>query len=121
MKPTGCDSAWASPPLMSPCSEQGELPAAKAFTLAERDNNMSEQKSTGFMEELDRWTDANVVMPAFNATQDDWEAAVAQVKLAIREKVLESFNWRGSGVWGQSKGCPFSFCSQGLPEISAYV
>ena len=51
---------------------------------------MSEQKMS-FMQELDHWTDANVITPAFNATQDDWEPAVAEVKKAIREKVLESY------------------------------
>ena len=45
------------------------------------------------MQELDKWTDTNVVMPLFNtdANQDDWEEAVAQVKKAIREKVLQSY------------------------------
>lgn len=52
---------------------------------------MSEQKLS-FFEELDHWTDANVIAPAFNATQDDWEPAVAQVKKAIREKVRESYH-----------------------------
>ena len=51
---------------------------------------MSEQR-VSFMQELDRWTDNNVIAPAFNATQDDWEEAVQQVKKAIRERVLESY------------------------------
>jgi len=46
--------------LDSPCGEQGKLPAAKAFTLAERDKFMSEQeKSMSFMQELDLWGDAS--------------------------------------------------------------
>ena len=52
---------------------------------------MSEQK-VNYMTALDAWTDANVIAPAFNAEQDDWEDAVSQVKKAIREKVLESYH-----------------------------
>ena len=81
---------------------------------------MSEQK-INYMQQLDAWTDQAIIEPL---SDDGFVAGVEtslQIRRAIREKVLESFNWRGSGVWGQSKGCPFSFCSQGLPEISAYV
>lgn len=53
---------------------------------------MSEQK-TSFMTELDMWSEANVVGPLFHTdlNQDNWEEAVAQVKKAIRTKVLESY------------------------------
>jgi hypothetical protein len=77
------------------CSEQGKLPAAKAFTLAERDKFMSEQeKPKSFMQELDQWTEANILRPLFHTdpNQEDWEGAEAQVKKAIREKVLESYH-----------------------------
>ena len=46
------------------------------------------------MQELDRWTDANVIGPVFNTDpnqEEDWEWAVAQIKKAIRTKVLESY------------------------------
>ena len=55
---------------------------------------MSEQKqSSFFMQELDRWSDANVVSPLYagEASADEWMAAVERVKKAIRAKVLESY------------------------------
>jgi len=80
-------------PLDRPCSEQGKQPTAKAFKLAERDTNMSEEKQSSFMTELDRWTDANVISPLFagETSPDDWMEAVGRVKKAIRAKVLESY------------------------------
>ena len=53
---------------------------------------MSEQRMT-FMQQLDQWSGTNIIGPLFNTdpNQDDWENAVAQVKKAIREKVLESY------------------------------
>ena len=78
--------------LDSRCSEQGKLPAARAFKLAERDNRMSEEKKTSFMEELDKWTEASVVAPlADPANENNFDAAVEQVKKAVRQKVLESY------------------------------
>ncbi len=79
---------------MSPCSEQGKLPAAKEFTLAERDKHMSEQKPKSFMQELDEWSEENIFGPLFgiDPNQDDWESVEAQVKKAIREKVLDSYH-----------------------------
>jgi hypothetical protein len=83
-----------------PCSEQGKLPAAKAIRLAERDKHMSEQeKPTSFMEELDKWTDANVVQPLEQGVYDDLKTndpafrdeLVQGIKKAIRQKVLESY------------------------------
>jgi hypothetical protein len=82
------------------CGEQGKLLSAKAFKLAERDNNMSEQeKPKSFMQELDQWTDATVVKPLVQGVMDDlkstdprfWEEVVETVKKAIRTKVLESY------------------------------
>ena len=55
---------------------------------------MSEQqKPKSFMQELDEWSDANIIGPLFNTdpNQEDWEEAVEQVKKAIRTKVLESY------------------------------
>ena len=60
------------------------------------------------MEELDCWTDANVIALAFNATQDDWEPAVAAIKQAIRAKVLESYR-NGQAAGGVAKSRPSSF------------
>ena len=84
-------------PLDRPCGEQGKLPTAKAFKLAERDKHMSEQKS--FMQELDPWSDANVVGPLSSAdpNHEEWQAVVEQVKKAIRQKVLDSYR-NGQGV-----------------------
>lgn len=46
------------------------------------------------MEELDLWSDANIIGPL--ATTDpngsDWEGVVAQVKKAVRVKVLDSYH-----------------------------
>lgn len=60
---------------------------------------MSEQKTiarparTGFMAELDQWTDDNVLRPLFatDPNQEDWENVEELVKRAIREKVLQSY------------------------------
>jgi hypothetical protein len=53
---------------------------------------MSEQKPN-YMVVLDQWTEANVLRPLFGTdpNQEDWEGVEAQVKKAIREKVLESY------------------------------
>ena len=53
---------------------------------------MSEQK-VSFMQELDMWTNSNVISPLFasETSPDDWEDAVERVKKAIRAKVLESY------------------------------
>jgi len=54
---------------------------------------MSEQKQS-FMMELDLWTEANIIGRVFNTdpNQDNWEDVVAEVKKAIRAKVLESYH-----------------------------
>ena len=46
------------------------------------------------MQELDLWSDANVIEPLLHCTEtesSDWEKAVEQIKKAIRAKVLESY------------------------------
>jgi hypothetical protein len=75
---------------MSPCSEQGKLPAAKAFRLAERDKHMSEQK-LNYMQQLDAWTD-QAVFALLEADGFMPGAEIAlQIRQAIRTKVLESY------------------------------
>jgi hypothetical protein len=70
------------------CSEQGKLPTAEEFTLAERDNNMSEQeKPKGFMQQLESWTNQVVISPLI----DYGPAAIPDVHEAIQAKVLESY------------------------------
>ena len=82
-------------PLCLPCGEQGKLLPPKKFILPERDTKMSEQqKPKSFMEELDLWTDANVIGPLETndpKLHEEWTSVVEQVKKAIRTKVLESY------------------------------
>jgi hypothetical protein len=76
---------------------KGKLPTAEAFKLAERDKSMSEQKSN-YMQELSTWIDDNVIYPLqFGDSPEDpnarsLEEIAGQVRLAIREKVLESYH-----------------------------
>ena len=78
-------------PLDQPCSEQGKLPAAKEFKLTERDKNMPEQKRS-FMQELDLWSEMQVIEPLCNAEAlHDWPTVVERVQTAIRQKVLQSY------------------------------
>jgi hypothetical protein len=58
---------------------------------------MSEQdKPKNYMQQLDEWTDATIVLPLYAAFAKDsesvYEEAVLMVKKAIREKVLESYH-----------------------------
>ena len=64
---------------------------------------MSEAK-TNFMAELDRWTEENILQPLFGTdpNQDDWAAVEAQVKKAIRTKVLDSYHNGRRAAGGQS-------------------
>jgi len=76
---------------------------------------MSEQrKPKSFMEELDEWTHANVVMPLYEADRyepdklaggnvSEFQTAVEAVKRAIREKVLESYK---NGIKAGSRPLP---------------
>ena len=45
------------------------------------------------MQELDQWTEANILRPLFgpDSNQDDWGSVEEQLKKAIRTKVLESY------------------------------
>jgi hypothetical protein len=55
---------------------------------------MSEQeKPKSFMQELDRWSEENIFRPLFGTDphQDDYATVEAEVKRAIRQKVLESY------------------------------
>ena len=54
---------------------------------------MSEQRPSSFMQELDLWTESNVIGPLFASETDgaDWEPAIERVKKAVRQKVLESY------------------------------
>jgi hypothetical protein len=65
-------------------------------------HKMSEQKIS-FMAELDLWSDANIVGPLLSTDQrlGDPENVVAQIKKAIRGKVLESY--RNGQTAGPSK------------------
>jgi len=57
---------------------------------------MSEQKKSSFLEELDRWAQANVIDPMMYAfaeeDEDGWQEAGARIKKAIRQKVLDSYH-----------------------------
>jgi hypothetical protein len=78
--------------LDKPCGEQGKLQPPKKSRLPKGTEFMSEQKSS-FMQELDLWSEANIVGPLASAdpNHQDWEIAVEQVKKALRTKVLESY------------------------------
>ena len=57
---------------------------------------MSEEqkKSSSFMQELDKWTEMNIILPLGDASQrneEAWEETAVMVKKAIREKVLQSY------------------------------
>jgi hypothetical protein len=83
-------------PLDRLCGEQGKLHTAKALKLAERDKHMSEQtKPQSFMQELDAWTDREIIAPVVRATESDELRMLAEaragVRRSIRAKVLESY------------------------------
>jgi hypothetical protein len=77
------------------------LPTVIALRAERKDNTMSEQdKPTGYMQELDRWTGEQVIWPLMQGYQDretsksdePLDLAVQAVKKAIRERVLESYH-----------------------------
>jgi len=70
---------------------------------------MSEQKQS-FMQQLDNWTQSSVIDALYNSDpiEGNWDESVAQVKKAIREKVLESYR-NGLGAGGAAKSRPGSF------------
>jgi hypothetical protein len=68
--------------------------------LPERDKPMSEQqqKPKSFMEELDEWSNANVISPLLDTLAEDLDNVEEEVKKAIRAKVLQSYrNGRQAG------------------------
>jgi len=97
MKPIGL-TGDGDPPLDQGRSEQGKLPTAKEFMLAERDKHMSEQETpkSSYMQELDQWIETQVIealQEQWSRAQDgDMTATAEPIKKAIREKVLESYH-----------------------------
>jgi hypothetical protein len=83
------------------CGEQGKLLPPKKFILPERDINRSEEEKpkSSFMQELDRWSESEVINPLLYAgakgvedgAEADWEPTTEETKQKIRAKVLESF------------------------------
>ncbi len=68
---------------------------------------MSEQNQS-FMQILDQWTEATVINPLHDAViegnGDDCNAVCAQIKKAIRAKILESYrNGQNAGVAPKAK------------------
>ena len=81
-------------PLDLPCGEQGKLPTAKAFKLAERDKHMSEQEKPA----SSCRSSTSGVTPTSSSRcststspRQDWEEVAELVKKAIRAKNLESY------------------------------
>ena len=75
---------------------KAELPTSKKFKPQPKGTTtMSEQKKLSFMQELDRWTQTTIINPLWDAIegQDEMDVPVviAVIKLAIREKILESY------------------------------
>jgi hypothetical protein len=69
---------------------------------------MSEEKSS-FMQQLDAWTETTVIMPLCDPSREsEFDAAVEEVKKAIRQKVLESYR-NGQAAGGVAKSRPSSF------------
>ena len=62
------------------------------------------------MEELDQWSQANVIDALFNSDpiEGDWNQMVEEVKKAIRTKVLESYH-NGQAAAPSVKSQPGSF------------
>ena len=61
---------------------------------------MSEQKT--FMQQLDEWTDATVIMPLIDPeSEENFDPVAEKVKKAIREKVLESYR-NGQAAGGKA-------------------
>jgi tRNA(Ser,Leu) C12 N-acetylase TAN1 len=52
---------------------------------------MSEQQPQSFMAKLDQWTEASVIKPLLHSRSEDLELIEADIKKAIRVKVLESY------------------------------
>jgi hypothetical protein len=76
-------------------ASKASCPLPKHSGLPKGTNHMSEQKKS-FMQELDQWTDANVIDPLLDTGFEDFDAdvlreRVGRIRQAIRQKVLESF------------------------------
>jgi predicted O-methyltransferase YrrM len=71
-----------------------ELDAAHSATARQR------LATKGFMADLETWSEVNVIDPlrlASNSKPKEWDQTVADVKAAIRARVLESYrNGRGN-------------------------
>jgi hypothetical protein len=109
-------------PLTRPCGEQGKLPSAKAFMLAERDKTMSEEKKgPRFMEELDRWTRATILSPLEKAAEMEFAPELVESILrGLRTKVLESYrNGQAAGPRNQFGGERRPAYVRGLPNRTA--
>jgi hypothetical protein len=57
----------------------------------------TQDKPNNFMQELDAWSEGHVIGPLTDPDfvadpEEDFEATIAKVKRAIREKVLESYH-----------------------------
>jgi hypothetical protein len=64
---------------------------------------MSEQdKPKSYMQLLDEWMETYVIGPLLDHSSNDHEQTVAYVKMAIREKVLDSY--RNGQKAGPAKG-----------------
>jgi hypothetical protein len=68
-----------------------------------------QEKPKSYLQELDQWTQTNVIDALFNSDpiEGDWSELVAQVKKAIRTKVLESYH-NGQAAAGGTKSQPGS-------------
>jgi hypothetical protein len=68
---------------------------------------MSEQeKPSRFMEELDRWTEANVIEPLAEAANKQFDPELLdQIKKAVRIKVLQSYR-NGQAAGPKPSGFP---------------
>jgi hypothetical protein len=88
--------------LPFPCGEQHSAAHRQRFRAEERTSMSEQKKSSGYMQELDKWTQENVLDPLFAfwpevymphpMTEGEMEDATEKVKKAIREKVLESYH-----------------------------
>ena len=79
-------------PLDIPCGEQRQAAiSAKVFMFAERDKFMSEEKKSGYFEELNAWVDSTLETLGEIGDEDLYFQEVEKFKKAMREKMLESY------------------------------
>src|SRR5437660_567334 len=94
MEPSGLTGPGPGRLFQTVASKAGrQLPRLKA---SERDTTMSEQQTTGFMQELDQWTGENIFAPLLmpdeqGESEELSDKALDHVRFAIRAKVLESY------------------------------